>query len=78
MQTQINGLREALQAMPKGKDSSERDALASELEGVPSQLDRLSTLIVPPDGKEPSQEDAAHGWEQYRSLSLKLSRLAKS
>ena len=76
MQTQINGLREALQAMPKGKDSSEGDALASELEGVPSQLDRLSTLIVPPDGKEPSQEDAAHGWEQYRSLSLKLSRLA--
>ena len=28
------------------------------------------------DGSSPTAEDASHGWEQYRFLALKLSRLA--
>ena len=42
---------------------------------MPLQLEALSQLIEPPNG-QPTPEDASRGWEQYRTLSLKLSRLA--
>ena len=77
MTGQINQLREALQAIPsRGSQGSERESLVSELEAIPSQLEALAKMIQPIDGQAPSTDDAALGWEQYRVLSLKLSRLA--
>ena len=65
--------------MPKAMSTGqkmERDTLAKELEVILPQLKTLSLLISPPSGMPSSPEDASHGWEQYRALALKLSRLA--
>jgi hypothetical protein len=75
MHAQIAQLREALGTMPPTR-GGERDNLLNELEAIPGQLEKLSVLIVPTDGSVAQLEDATQGWEQYRTLSLKLSRLA--
>ena len=76
MTQQIAALREALGAMARLASAAERESLSSELEAIPAQLEGLGATLSPESGAMPSVEDASHGWEQYRNLSLKLSRLA--
>ena len=80
-------MRESLKAIPKGSASSavgvERESISTELESVPSQLERFATFMDEHGADEKrkgppplvSSEDAAYAWEQYRAVCLKLSRL---
>lgn len=77
MRAQVGALREALAAMPRlAHTDKEREALAADLEAVPAQLEALTETISPATGAPPSVEDASNGWEQYRCLALKVTRLA--
>ena len=40
------------------------------------QIRALSARIQPTDGSALTEEDASQGWELYRALSLKMTRLA--
>ena len=75
----LAAMKQALAGVPRSNPASavgaERESIAGELENAPAQLERLATLLkgfgktgAPPD-------ELAAAWEQYRALSLKLTRL---